>query len=1186
MRYNIFRIHLKSAVMKAGTEKLQKGLCCLLVLICFVNDVLTTTTISTDPPSNPLATGFNNLTVTAQFPTSTSNTDSCFWFYGGELDSGSGAQFYSGAFGCDFPAPGTYDSITCTVQTIDGTNYTITTLTITQPLVAGNINMEVRCTTATTPGPITRTVQECPTSLSDGVTITSPSQTYQASGKFSCPTGDLFYSNGTALPSSDTTCLTNAEWRGQDNLQCWTAPNATLTGDLNIVENNDITLTCDYNVTVIPSGTSSIFYFDNIGYTLEKEYAFTLHLQREDNMKPISCQAITPYTEIYNNTGRSLNETVNVLYAPDTVVSKVELSQYTIVAKEGYLLRSDENLTMQCIYGEANPPANCSWNFYLLQSNTVSSVSGCSISYDLDQSSLVSCTAGNEAGSRSSNNETITVVPAQRNLEFNVIGSNIASSGGIVTSYHGENVTFFCSVNYSNELNTTYKFKLPNESHKTDQSLDLTLKPPDTGNYSCTSMDSFGNYSASIYVDVLYISTQVTNNIQTSQYVIKASESNYLLRSDQQLTMSCSPSDANPPATCNWQLCSDSRCQTLTSDGGCLISVGLNASSNVACTARNIVGNLSSAKKLVDVIPEKRQVYFNVTGSNVTNNGNSSLTTYLGESIMVSCNILYQNKLNTTHNITLPNNSVIVQSSKQFLAVTRFDMGNFVCKTDDQFGNFTAAIYLNILYAATQDEIPTCNWNLNKTGICFVVFFSNPNSHFLSLNKNGSSVTNFDSTNIDSTGDYGQQNFTFKRTNVTSSDIGRYELTVKSSNSSLFPNSVLYFNIVIEGNGEPPGTPGLSTGAIAGIIAGVVVVILCAAGYGVYRWRRGSQKKKESQSNELHPTESDNHADDDVAGGGATHSNPAFNEDSEKELKINPIYASGGPTYAQVDKKKKSKNDNFSGNGASTSRDQPGAAYAQVDVKKKKKKKGSSEKEEKMNPIYEAGDQPAPIEEAYAEVDKKMKKKKGSNEKEERINPLYGSSESPDQVEAAYAEVDKKKKKNKKGSDEKEERINPLYGSSESPDQVEAAYAEVDKKKKKKNKKGSSEKEEKVNPLYVSSDQPEPTEAAYAEVDKNKKKKQSAKEERINPLYEASSSQDQVEAAYAEVDKSKKKRKLPAQDTTQNEASSNATYAEVNKPKKKKKPPPPSRANTAGGDGSYDDVDLHGSSSTKIDPQK
>ncbi|CAK8677353.1 unnamed protein product [Clavelina lepadiformis] len=179
------------------------------------------TTISTDPPYNSLATGFKNFIVTAQFPTPTAFGDQCSWFYGRELDSGSGTYFYSSIFGgCDPPAPGTYDSITCTEQTIDGTNHTITTLTITQPLVAWNLNIEVRCIIATTPGPITRTVQDCPSSLPYGVVVSSSSRTYQASGMFSCPTGDLFYSNGIALPSGDTTCLENAEWNGQTNLQC------------------------------------------------------------------------------------------------------------------------------------------------------------------------------------------------------------------------------------------------------------------------------------------------------------------------------------------------------------------------------------------------------------------------------------------------------------------------------------------------------------------------------------------------------------------------------------------------------------------------------------------------------------------------------------------------------------------------------------------------------------------------------------------------------------------------------------------------------------------------------------------------------------------------------------------------------------------------------------------------------
>ncbi|CAK8677363.1 unnamed protein product [Clavelina lepadiformis] len=658
--------------------KLELDLHCLLIIYGVLR-ATATTTISTDPPNNPLATGFNNLIVTAQFPTPTLSTDSCSWYYGGELDSGSGAQFYNAVFGgCDLPSPGTYDSITCTEQTIDGTNHTITILTITQPLVAGDITFEVRCSITITPDPTTRTVQDCPSSLPYGVVITSSSQTYQASGMFSCPTGDLFYSNGTALPSGDTTCLANAEWSGQDNLQCWMAPSVTLAsssidGDkLTVLEENDLAVTCNYD-DVIPDGNTSRFNVGGNTNTRTQEEPFILStLQRSDNNKIFLCQAVTPYTDLNPTNGRS--------------------SEYTL--------------------------------------------------------------------------------------------------------------------------------------------------------------------------NVLYISESIANKIATSQFVIESSESNYLLRSDQQLTMNCNPSDANPPATCSWQLCSDSSCQTLTSDGGCLISVDHSVSSTVTCAAGNRVGNISSTEQTVDVVPVERQVHFNVSGNNVTNDGSINSTTYLGESIMISCSVPYENELSTTYSLKLPNNSAVAQSSIQFPSVSRFDSGGYECHTNDQFGNFSAAIYLNVIYAATQDEIPTCNWNLNETGICFVVFFSNPNSQFVSLSKDEHTVASDDSTIIKSTGDQGQQTFTFNRRNVENSDVGRYNLTVKSSSSSLFSNSVLYFNIVIEGNtdgnGEPPGTAGLSTGAIAGIIVGVVVVILCAAGYGVNKWRSGSQKKNGSQSNELYPTGSDN----------------------------------------------------------------------------------------------------------------------------------------------------------------------------------------------------------------------------------------------------------------------------------------------------------------------------------------
>ncbi|XP_076799922.1 uncharacterized protein LOC143445016 [Clavelina lepadiformis] len=278
------------------------------------------TTISIDPPNNPLATGFNNLIVTAQFPIPTDLGDSCYWLYGGELDSRDGYIYSTND--CD-PSPSNLNrSITCTEQTLDGTSHIITTLTITQPLVAGNITFQVRCYHATNiPTPVNRTVQDCPSSFPYGVVITSSSQTYPASGMFSCPSGDLFYSNGTAPPSGDTVCLVNAEWKGQENLQCWKAFDASITGNLIVPEGDSISLTCNYDDTIIPKATSSIIYFDKIGYLITKDEIFRMELKKEDNMKPVSCQVVTPYTQIYNDTGRSRVEYVNVQYGPYKVVN-------------------------------------------------------------------------------------------------------------------------------------------------------------------------------------------------------------------------------------------------------------------------------------------------------------------------------------------------------------------------------------------------------------------------------------------------------------------------------------------------------------------------------------------------------------------------------------------------------------------------------------------------------------------------------------------------------------------------------------------------------------------------------------------------------------------------------------------------------------------------------------------------
>ena len=52
--------------------------------------------------------------------------------------------------------------------------------------------------------------------------VDSSLSAYKSTGTFSCANdGTLFYSNGTQLNSTQTTCLATAEWSGQDGLQCW-----------------------------------------------------------------------------------------------------------------------------------------------------------------------------------------------------------------------------------------------------------------------------------------------------------------------------------------------------------------------------------------------------------------------------------------------------------------------------------------------------------------------------------------------------------------------------------------------------------------------------------------------------------------------------------------------------------------------------------------------------------------------------------------------------------------------------------------------------------------------------------------------------------------------------------------------------------------------------------------------------
>ncbi|XP_076801909.1 uncharacterized protein LOC143446241 isoform X2 [Clavelina lepadiformis] len=153
--------------------------------------------------------------------------------------------------------------------------------------------------------------------------------------------------------------------------------------------------------------------------------------------------------------------------------------------------------------------------------------------------------------------------------------------------------------------------------------------------------------------------------------------------------------------------------------------------------------------------------------------------------------------------------------------------------------------------------VQVCNWNVTQNGTCAVKFFSNPRSRFISLARNGQTVTSDGSMAITAFGQ--MQTFEFYRTQVTSLDHGAYVLIVQSSNTFYFPNTVsISFEIKVSGiSPDNPAASGLSTGAIVGISCGAAALILSvAAAYAYFKWRQAPNKKNNSATTNTNMTSS------------------------------------------------------------------------------------------------------------------------------------------------------------------------------------------------------------------------------------------------------------------------------------------------------------------------------------------
>ncbi|XP_078489969.1 uncharacterized protein LOC100178478 isoform X9 [Ciona intestinalis] len=462
----------------------------VLLLLCSAGYL---SAIQLPQPGNQanVATGTTNIMITA---TVTTSPTACTW-------SGTGltaTQFYSSAFGrCQTVIPTATRSITCT-NVPGGFSTSLTYLTA----MTSNTNVSLTCDSAVVYS-LLMVVKECSSPTPNNVPVNPSSGVYNTQANFQCSHGStLFYVNGTT-GNNATKCLATAEWENENIVQCWSAPTATLIGNNTICAGNIATFQCTASGGV-PSLDRVEIYFNNQNQTLVGNTWTSNPLSSSNNGDIVECRAINNYTAIqeYSNLGRE-SKTLIVHYPATNPKFKTKSTDLLINSSSGYLLRSDETLTMNCS-ADGNPAVTCNWT--CSPTNCGSLPNTCEINnVKVIGSTYITCTVGNGVcgGGTTSITQHITVVPKTRDPYILIDGG--VSTATSITRNKTESLSLACGIQNQNEMNTKIILKKDgNINFGSDNVAINNLSPEDTGSYSCNTSDAFGNFSSSLYIDVYY----------------------------------------------------------------------------------------------------------------------------------------------------------------------------------------------------------------------------------------------------------------------------------------------------------------------------------------------------------------------------------------------------------------------------------------------------------------------------------------------------------------------------------------------------------------------------------------------------------------------------------------------------------------------------------------------------------
>nr|XP_018672569.1 uncharacterized protein LOC100185655 [Ciona intestinalis]XP_018672570.1 uncharacterized protein LOC100185655 [Ciona intestinalis]XP_026695803.1 uncharacterized protein LOC100185655 [Ciona intestinalis] len=259
------------------------------------------------------AIGLHWLDISATFPIT--GVPTCYWIYNGSF---TGRSFYTSVFKCS-PLSDSTSEVTCETY---GTNIK-TTLSFRTPLWMDQ-NVTLRCT-GKRDAQLTVDLQECKNVTENGISVTFNSSSYLSNGSFYCPGNSwLFNSNWEYISGhkAETKCLVNAQWKSYNGLFCEPETIPTLQKIRTVSEGESLNINCNY---ISSLANTTYFHVGNTIYKLAKGSQLTLtNLKASDNLTPISCSTITPYTLYFNKSGRSPNYLLKVQYAPQYINATTE----------------------------------------------------------------------------------------------------------------------------------------------------------------------------------------------------------------------------------------------------------------------------------------------------------------------------------------------------------------------------------------------------------------------------------------------------------------------------------------------------------------------------------------------------------------------------------------------------------------------------------------------------------------------------------------------------------------------------------------------------------------------------------------------------------------------------------------------------------------------------------------------